>query len=85
MNIQFHNNFNKQFQKLRIKERERVKEKIKIFIRTPFDNALNNHPLKGKYKGYRSINISGNFRAIYKETSKQIIFVAVGSHSELYS
>ncbi len=68
-------------------EKER-KKKIKkpvnkrIIIGT---GKLKNHPLKGKYTDYRSINITDNLRAIYKFLNEnECIFVAVDTHSNLY-
>jgi len=43
------------------------------------------HPLKGKYAGYWSMNISGDLRAIYLIRKENIIiFALIGSHSNLY-
>jgi len=42
--------------------------------------------LKGKYTGYRSINIGGALRAAYKLIDSEIyFFVEISTHSELYS
>ena len=50
-----------------------------------YDIKLNNHPLKGKWSGYRSINISGDLRALYKEMGEdKVIFTNIGSHNQLY-
>lgn len=86
MNIRFHKNFEKQYKKLQKKERERTQEKLELFSEKPFDPRLNNHPLKGKYTDYRSINITGDLRAIYKFINEnECIFVAVDNHGNLYS
>jgi addiction module RelE/StbE family toxin len=86
MKIAFHKNFNKQFDKLPAKIKNKVREKIKLFMIDPFNRRLNNHPLKGKYFNYRSINIGGDFRAIYKYLDEtECVFVALGAHNQLYS
>ena len=86
MKIRFHGNFGKQYQKLNEKQKKKVQERIILFLKNPFHSILNNHPLKGKYVGYRSINITGDLRAIYKFVSEQeCIFVVVDTHSNLYS
>lgn len=86
MKIRFHRNFEKQYKKLRTNEKEKTKERLSLFIQDEFNPILNNHPLRGKYKGYRSINITGDFRAIYKYASSDArIFVAVNTHSNLYN
>ncbi len=60
------------------------KERLEIFIEDPFDPRLRNHPLKGKLKGYRSINITGDWRALFKEVEDGVYFVIIGTHSQLY-
>lgn len=85
MIVSFHKNFEKQYKKLNSKEKEKIKENISILIKNESDPILNNHPLKGKYKGYRSMNITGDLRAIYKRTEKEkVIFITIGNHSNLY-
>ncbi|OGY99806.1 MAG: hypothetical protein A2945_02310 [Candidatus Liptonbacteria bacterium RIFCSPLOWO2_01_FULL_52_25] len=85
MRLIFHRNFEKQFTKLREGEKKRIKERLALFLDDEFNPTLNNHPLRGKYQGYRSINIAGDFRAIYKfKKPDTCIFVAVDTHSKLY-
>ena len=85
MIIRFHKNFEKRYKKLHNEQKRKFKEKIVIFIKDEFDPILNNHPLKGKYKSYRSINVSGDLRAIYKrEARERIIFITIDKHSNLY-
>lgn len=81
----FHKNFEKKFDKLRVGERKKAKERLQLFSENPFNPILENHPLKGKYANYRSINVSGDLRAIYKLLNEnECIFVDVGTHSNLY-
>jgi addiction module RelE/StbE family toxin len=77
--------FDKNFSKFPKKLKDQFIEKIQIFIRNPFDEILNNHALSGKYKGCRSINMTGDIRIIYEVTeSGMAYFIKIGSHSELY-
>ena len=86
MKIRFHKNFEKQYRKLKKKEQEKVQQKLELFLENPYRSQLNNHPLKGKYTDYRSINITGDLRAIYKFIGEdECIFVIIDSHSNLYS
>jgi addiction module RelE/StbE family toxin len=86
MKIRFHKNFEKQYQKLTKKQQKKVQERLKLFLENPFNPVLKNHPLKGKYLDYRSINIAGDLRAIYKYiNSEECIFVVLGRHRDLYS
>ncbi len=46
---------------------------------------LRNHALTGKYLGYRSIDITGSLRAIYRLLDQDIAyFIAVDTHPNLY-
>jgi len=86
MKIRFHKNFEKQYKGLTKRGQEKVQERLELFLENPFDLQLNNHPLRGKYTDYRSINITGDIRAVYKFISEgECVFVAIGSHSNLYS
>ena len=85
MKIVFHKNFEKQYAKLSRNFKQKFQEKIVVFLKDPFNPLLNNHVLTGRYGGYRSINISGDLRAIYKYLPKDIyIFVVIANHSNLY-
>ncbi|MBI4090595.1 MAG: type II toxin-antitoxin system mRNA interferase toxin, RelE/StbE family [Candidatus Komeilibacteria bacterium] len=86
MKIVFHKHFEKQFLKLRPAEKKRFKERKDIFMHDPYHPVLNNHPLRGTYKGYRSINVGGDLRAVYTLVNDDAaFFVAIDRHSNLYS
>ncbi len=80
--------FNKLFSKLPDKIKNKFKKRIEIFKISQSNRTLNNHKLTGKYEGCWSINVTGNYRAIYeiliKKRQEVYIFVAIGTHSELY-
>jgi addiction module RelE/StbE family toxin len=85
MNVQFHKNFLKRFAKLPMKIRDRAAERLERFRADPFDASLENHPLTGKFRGSRSINVTGDFRAIYDSISDtEVVFIDIGTHSQLY-
>lgn len=82
MEIQFAKSFFKAYDKLQSEIKEKSKERFELFKNSPFDYLLNNHQLRGKYSGYRSINITGDYRAVYKEYSKEIArFTDIGTHA----
>jgi len=87
MKIIFHKQFEKQLKKITNKQKESLQDKLKIFSEDPYNKILNNHGLHGKYKNYRSINVSGDLRAIFKlsEDGETIVFAVLGKHSQLYS
>lgn len=84
MKIKLHKNFLKQYQKLRENEKKKFKERRDLFLQDEFNPVLNNHSLRGRYEGCRSINITGALRVIYKRNTTEVIFVTINSHSNLY-
>jgi addiction module RelE/StbE family toxin len=83
--IDFTKGFIKQFKKLQPNQKERFYERLELFKKNPHDRQLRDHALKGKYMGYRSIDVDGDLRALYFiRGDKIIIFAFVGSHSQLY-
>lgn len=85
MRIFLHKNFKKRYKKLSQSEQRHFKERRDLFLQNPFHPLLDNHALHGAYQGYRSINITGDFRAIYEEIDPDIVhFVTLGTHPELY-
>ena len=84
MKVFFHKDFLKQFLRLRESQKKKFKERRTLFMQDEFDPVLNNHSLKGKYLGYRSINITGDLRVIFKKDDNMGLFVAIDSHSNLY-
>jgi len=84
MTIDFHKDFTKDFKRLPSKTREKFQVRLILFEKDEFNPVLNSHALKGKYQGYKSINITGDIRAIYRKNAEDVIFVEIGSHSRLY-
>ncbi len=78
-------NFDKSFAKLSPKIKESFINRLDIFVADNFDPVLNNHSLKGEYFGYRSINVTGDYRAVYKiVATHEVCFIDIGTHSQLY-
>jgi addiction module RelE/StbE family toxin len=85
-NIILHKHFEKSYSKCSKKIKDTFKERKNLFIEDGNHYLLDIHVLHGKYKGYKSFNISGNIRVIYKEIEKDVfVFVDIGTHSKLYS
>jgi addiction module RelE/StbE family toxin len=83
--IQFTKDFTKQFKKLHSNQKDRFYEHLELFKRNPQDRVLRDHALKGKHRGYRSIDIEGDLRALYYvENDRIIIFALIGTHSQLH-
>ena len=84
MNIVYHKIFLKDYKQLSPTQKEKLEKRLRLFFLDEFNPILNNHPLKGKYLGYRSINVTGDLRAIYKKIDNTALFVTIDSHSNLY-
>lgn len=84
MQIQRHKSFDKDYRKLKPTQRQQLKKAIALFIKDPQHPDLYNHPLTGQWKQYRSIAFGGDWRAHYKMVNGVAIFVACGTHSQLY-
>jgi addiction module RelE/StbE family toxin len=85
MNIDFHKSFHKQASTLKPAQKERLKQALLLFAGDPHHADLYNHHLTGQWKGYCSISFGGDWRAHYLVIDKNIVlFVAVGTHSQLY-
>ncbi len=80
--------FIKLYKKANVRIRKSTDERLKIFGKNPFEKGLNNHSLRDEWEGYRSIDITNDYRAIYKEVKEgeeiNAYFVALGTHKELY-
>lgn len=84
MTISYSKNFLKQAKALTPVTRKKLLERIEIFSQNPLHPMLRNHQLKGKYKEYRSINVTGDIRTLYLQRADEAIFDVVGTHSQLY-
>lgn len=84
MKLSYSKNFIKQSKKLEPALRVQLVRRILWFQANPLDPRLRNHRLPGPYKAYRSIDVSGDYRALYLCRDDEAIFDIVGSHSQLY-
>jgi len=84
MQYLLHKVFLKKIEKLPPKIREQFFERVRIFHRDTFDIILQNHSVDRAYPDCRSINVSGDYGAIYYINHNIAIFIDIGTHSELY-
>lgn len=88
MKVRYSADFYKKYKKLNVRIRRNLDEKVEIFIRDPHALELDNHSLKRQWKGFRSIDITADYRAVYKELliGDEVVayFVTAGTHNELY-
>lgn len=89
MKISYARKFVKEYERADGKIKRGFKKRVELFNKDPFNPQLHNHPLSGKYSGYRSINITGDWRAVFlviKEDGSYTVvsFEILGTHSQLY-
>jgi addiction module RelE/StbE family toxin len=88
MRIVFDKDFFKKLKKVNVRIRKSFKANILLFSENPHNPKLNNHLLKKEWEGYRSIDITADWRAIYKELQEggEVVayFIALGTHKDLY-
>ncbi len=84
MRLARHRQFEKEFQKLPMHVKDAFEQRVRLFVENKFYPLLSNHPLGGEYQGLRSINVTGDFRALFEDHGELVIFKRIGTHSELY-
>jgi len=86
MRIDYSKKFIKQLKKVPVSVKKSFQRRLQVFVQNKKDPVLNNHKLKGELKGFRSINVTGDYRAIFQELDNGdlVFFFMIGTHSELY-
>ena len=88
MIVKYTDSFLKQLKKSDVRIRKVFKQHLLVFVENLNDLELNNHPLREPYLGHRSIDITADYRAIYKEIVQEddtyIYFTSFGTHTQLY-
>ncbi len=85
MKIIFAKSFEKMYKKLPKNIKERFEERLQMFENDVSNPMLNNHKLKGDKIPLLSINITGDFRALYLVEDECVIFMEIGTHAQLYN
>ena len=83
--IVFDSSFKKDFEKyknrLSDKKVGRLKERLLIFKKDPFDSRLKTHKLKGNLKNYWSFSISYSDRILFRFLDNEtVFFIDIGNH-----
>lgn len=84
MTIRYAKSFAKNYQNLQPAQRKRLKQSIALFQDKPNHPLLYNHSLTGQWRGHRSISFGGDWRAVYYMDEDEAVFVACGTHGQLY-
>ena len=85
MIFDYSSNFKKRIKKLPKPIVEKFYIRLELFKKDKFNPILNNHKLHGEYEGSNSLNITGDFRAIFEYVKEDyVLFSDIGTHPELY-
>lgn len=73
------------FKKLPPKIQNKFQERLDLFEHDSFHPLLNNHSVDEVYPNWRSINVTGDYRALFEHKNKNsVVFMKIGTHSDLY-
>lgn len=89
MRIDYTKYFLRKLKKAPFDVQKAFQNRVALFISNQHHPLLRNHKLTGVYNGCRSINITGDWRAVYREVDllieePLIYFQTLGTHSQLY-
>lgn len=86
MRIEYSRRFIKELRRAPRKIQIAFINRLNIFAINQFSPLLANHALTGELKDCRSLNITGDWRAIYEELENGdvLLFIMLGTHSQLY-
>lgn len=85
MIVWYKKGFEKRTRRLSIDIRKALGLRLKIFMEDQHHPLLNDHSLAGSWRGYRSINVTGDWRAIYQLVGTgTALFVEIDTHHNLY-
>ena len=88
MEIKYTTKFRKQYRKADKKIKSAFAQTLELLLTDTHNPFLRNHTLKDKYAGYRNIDVTDDWRAVFKETKlgekTLYLFHMLGTHKELY-
>ena len=85
--VDFTNRFNRQREAAPLAIKIAFREALEIFLEDPQNDTLRNHPLNKlgkKYFGIWGIDVTSDWRALYRKEGSRTIFLALGTHEQLY-
>ena len=86
MLIGYSRTFKKMFKKQNVGIQNKFEKRLELFMKDVRSPLLHTHSLQREWSGCKSINITGDIRAVFEECADgHIEFVAIGGHSELYA
>ncbi len=84
MDIILHHSFSKQLKKLPHKIQGQFFKRAKLLSVDQFNPLLNNHSVSKVFPNRRSINVTGDYRALFVVSDDVCMFTDIGTHAQLY-
>ncbi len=88
LRIEFSSLFERKLRQLPTEIIISFKETLELLLENPNHERLRRHFLKEKFSGYQSIDVTDDYRAVFREekTENMIIikFHTIGTHKDLY-
>jgi addiction module RelE/StbE family toxin len=84
MEVILRRSFKKQYKKLSPKIQTKFGKRLQLILSEEDKSILRVHTLSGNKYPLQSMNITGNYRALFIMLKNKITFYEIGSHSELY-
>lgn len=88
LRIEYTTRFKRQLNQASLEIKTAFKEARELFYDNQDHSSLRNHALRGKFAGFRSIDVTEDYRALFKirktKTQTIITFYLLGTHKELY-
>ena len=87
MKIYYTNQFKKDYKRVKKQRKDITKLRTvidKLAAKERLDVKYKDHPLAGKWQGYRDCHLEPDWMLIYKLAKDLLILERTGSHSELF-
>lgn len=84
MRVDYQKTFLKELDRLPKKIEEKFYVRLELFLKNPGNDLLKYHSVDRAYPECYSINITGDYRAIFRQEDNLVIFLHIGTHSQLY-
>ena len=87
MKIYYTNQFKKDYKRVKKQHKDITKLRTvidKLAAQKLLDVKYKDHPLTGKWQGYRDCHLEPDWILIYKSAKNVLILERTGSHSELF-
>jgi addiction module RelE/StbE family toxin len=85
MDVIRHPKFNKKLKRIPAPVKRALVLRLRLFRENRFHPLLHDHALTGDREGYRSINITGDWRLIYEPIQTNVVrLMDIDTHHNLY-